>query len=129
MLSAGRLDLSSSAVQFSVSKLALYRALQNASAPALWSGGLHTGIDWVAPEGTPVVAAGNGTVEEAGVKGDYGNYVRIRHVNGYQTAYGHLLKIEPGIDPGISVRQGQTIGQLGRSGLTIGPHLHFEMLL
>ncbi|MEZ5816058.1 MAG: M23 family metallopeptidase [Hyphomicrobiaceae bacterium] len=90
---------------------------------------LHSGVDWAATIGTPVIAAGNGTIEEAGYKGQYGNYARIRHANGYQTAYGHMRNIAPGIRPGTKVRQGQVIGYLGSSGLSSGPHLHFEVLV
>ncbi len=90
---------------------------------------LHTGMDWAAPVGTPSIAAGGGTIEEAGVKGDYGNYVRIRHANGFQTAYGQLLKIGPDIAAGRTVDQGEKIGELGSSGLSAGPHLHFEVLV
>ena len=90
---------------------------------------LHAGVDWAGPVGTPIIAAGNGTVEEAGYKGQYGNYIRIRHANGYQTAYGHMRGFAPGISGGIKVRQGQVIGFLGSSGLSSGPHLHFEVLV
>lgn len=90
---------------------------------------LHAGIDWAGPPGTPIVAAGNGTVEEAGYKGQYGNYVRIRHANGYQTAYGHMRNIAPGMRSGLKVRQGQVIGYIGTTGLSSGPHLHFEVLV
>ncbi|MGD9805236.1 MAG: M23 family metallopeptidase [Hyphomicrobiaceae bacterium] len=90
---------------------------------------LHSGVDWAGPPGTPVVAAGNGTVEEAGYKGQYGNYVRVRHANGYQTAYGHMRNVAPGIRSGLKVRQGQVIGYIGTTGLSSGPHLHFEVLV
>lgn len=90
---------------------------------------MHTGIDWSAPPGTPIIAAGNGTIEEAGRKSAYGNYVRIRHANGYQTAYGHMSRIAPGIEPGVKVRQGQLIGYVGSTGLSSGPHLHYEVLI
>ncbi len=90
---------------------------------------MHTGVDWAAPTGTPVMASGNGTIEEAGRKGQYGNYVRIRHSNGYQTAYGHLSRISDGVVAGAKVRQGQTIGNVGSTGLSSGPHLHFEVLV
>ena len=90
---------------------------------------MHTGVDWAAPRGTPILASGNGTIEQAGRKGHYGNYVRIRHANGYQTAYGHLSRIAPGVRPGVKVRQGQVIGKVGSTGLSSGPHLHFEVLV
>ncbi len=89
----------------------------------------HNGIDWAAPAGTPILAAGNGTIEEARFRGEYGNYVRIRHANGYQTAYSHMLRFAPGVRSGIKVRQGQVIGFVGSTGLSSGPHLHFEVLV
>ena len=90
---------------------------------------LHAGVDWAGPVGTPIVAAGNGTIEEAGYKGQYGNYVRIRHANGYQTAYGHMKNVASGISAGMRIRQGQVIGYIGSSGLSSGPHLHYEVLV
>lgn len=90
---------------------------------------MHTGIDWSAAPGTPILAAGNGTIEEAGRKGQYGNYIRIRHANGYQTAYGHMQRFGAGVRDGIKVRQGQIIGYVGSTGLSSGPHLHFEVLV
>lgn len=90
---------------------------------------MHTGVDWAAPPGTPILASGNGVVEQAGRKGQYGNYVRIRHANGYQTAYGHMSKIAAGMRDGIKVKQGQVIGFVGSTGLSSGPHLHFEVLV
>jgi murein DD-endopeptidase MepM/ murein hydrolase activator NlpD len=90
---------------------------------------LHAGIDWAGPVGTPIVAAGNGVVEEAGYKGQYGNYIRIRHANSYQTAYGHMRGLASGVAPGTRVHQGQIIGYLGSTGLSSGPHLHFEVLV
>jgi murein DD-endopeptidase MepM/ murein hydrolase activator NlpD len=90
---------------------------------------MHTGTDWAAPTGTPILAAGDGTIEKAGTKGTYGNYVRIRHANGYKTAYAHMHHIAKGIKKGIKVRQGQVIGYIGTSGRSSGPHLHFEVLI
>ena len=90
---------------------------------------MHTGVDWAAPVGTPILAAGTGTIEEAGRKGYNGNYVRIRHANGYQTAYSHMSRIAPGMQPGLKVRQGQIIGYVGSTGLSSGPHLHYEVLI
>jgi murein DD-endopeptidase MepM/ murein hydrolase activator NlpD len=97
--------------------------------PLLGEYKMHTGIDWAAPTGTPILAAGNGTIEEAGRKGYNGNYVRIRHANGYQTAYSHMSRFAPGAAPGVKVRQGQVIGYIGTTGLSSGPHLHFEVLV
>lgn len=96
--------------------------------PLLNSRKMHTGVDWACPTGTPIVAAGNGTIEEVGRKGYYGNYVRIRHANGYQTAYGHMSRFA-NVHPGMKVRQGQVIGYVGSTGLSSGPHVHFEVLV
>ena len=90
---------------------------------------LHKGTDFAAPTGTPVYAAGTGTVERASRYGGYGNYVRIRHANGYQTAYAHLSRYGPGIRSGRSVRQGDVIGYVGSTGASTGPHLHYEVLI
>jgi murein DD-endopeptidase MepM/ murein hydrolase activator NlpD len=90
---------------------------------------MHTGVDWGAPRGTPIMAAGSGTIEEAGLHGGYGRYIRIRHSNGYKTAYGHMHKIASGIKKGMKVRQGQLIGQVGSTGMSTGPHLHYEVLV
>lgn len=90
---------------------------------------MHTGIDWAAPTGTPILAAGNGVIEEAHRKGGYGNYVRIRHANGYQTTYAHMSRISPAIKQGMKVKQGQVIGYVGCTGLCSGPHLHYEILV
>ncbi len=90
---------------------------------------MHTGIDWACAMGTPIMAAGTGVIEEAGRKGEYGNYIRIRHANGYKTAYGHMQRFAPGMAPGTRVRQGQIIGYVGTSGLSSGPHVHYEVLV
>lgn len=90
---------------------------------------LHSGIDLAAPIGTPIMAAGDGTIEVAARQGGYGNYVRIRHANGYKTAYGHMLRFAPDIGEGVKVRQGQIIGYLGNTGMSTGPHVHYEVLL
>jgi len=90
---------------------------------------MHTGVDWATTPGTPVLAAGTGMIEEAGRKGQYGNYIRIRHANGYHTAYGHLLRFKKGIAPGVKVRQGEIIAYVGSTGLASGPHLHYEVLI
>jgi murein DD-endopeptidase MepM/ murein hydrolase activator NlpD len=89
----------------------------------------HTGVDWAAPYGTPIFAAGNGTIDEIGLKGGYGKYVRINHANGYQTAYGHMTAFARGLEVGSHVRQGQIIGFVGSTGLSTGPHVHFEILI
>lgn len=90
---------------------------------------LHTGVDWTVGRGTPIVAAGNGVVERAGWSSGYGRYTVIRHANGYKTAYAHQARFEPGIEPGVRVRQGQVIGYVGSSGLSTGPHLHYEVIV
>jgi murein DD-endopeptidase MepM/ murein hydrolase activator NlpD len=90
---------------------------------------MHTGVDWAAPFGTPIFAAGNGTIDEIGLKGGYGKYVRINHANGYQTAYGHMTAFARGLQVGSHVRQGQIIGFVGSTGLSTGPHVHFEILI
>ncbi len=90
---------------------------------------MHAGVDWSGPIGTPIMAAGAGTVEEAGRKGDYGNYIRIRHANGYKTSYAHMNRFASGISEGVRVSHGQIIGYLGNTGLSSGPHLHFEVLV
>lgn len=90
---------------------------------------MHTGVDWAAPTGTPIYASGNGTITEAGWKGGYGRYVRIQHANGYETGYGHMSGIARGIDKGTRVRQGQIIGYVGSTGVSTGPHCHYEVLI
>ncbi|MBS0238613.1 MAG: M23 family metallopeptidase [Proteobacteria bacterium] len=96
--------------------------------PLLNTRKMHTGVDWACAQGTPIIAAGNGTIEEVGHKGYYGNYIRIRHANGYQTAYGHMSRFG-NVTPGMKVRQGQVIGFVGSTGLSSGPHVHFEVLV
>ena len=87
----------------------------------------HHGIDYAAPAGTPVSAVGDGTVTFSGYKGDYGKLVIIRHPNGYKTYYGHLSRVGKGIAPGVKVGQSEIIGYVGSTGLSTGPHLHYEM--
>jgi murein DD-endopeptidase MepM/ murein hydrolase activator NlpD len=90
---------------------------------------MHTGVDWSAPHGTPIYASGNGIVEKVGWESGYGKYVRIRHANGYETAYGHMTAFARGIDEKVRVRQGQIIGFVGSTGLSTGAHLHYEILV
>jgi murein DD-endopeptidase MepM/ murein hydrolase activator NlpD len=97
--------------------------------PLLHISEMHTGVDWGAPYGTPIFAAGNGEIEEIGLKGGYGKYVRIRHANGYETAYGHMTAFARGLQVGSRVRQGQIIGFVGSSGLSTGSHVHFEIIV
>ncbi len=95
--------------------------------PILGYSKLHTGVDWAAPRGTPIMASGDGTVISAGWSSGYGRYTRVRHTNGYETAYAHQDRIAEGIVPGAHVRQGQIIGFVGSTGLSTGPHLHYEV--
>jgi murein DD-endopeptidase MepM/ murein hydrolase activator NlpD len=88
----------------------------------------HRGIDFGAPRGTPVLAAGDGTVKLAGPRGTFGNYIMLEHQAGYETAYAHLQGFAKGIVPGKRVRQGEVIGYVGTTGRSTGPHLHYEVL-
>jgi murein DD-endopeptidase MepM/ murein hydrolase activator NlpD len=88
---------------------------------------MHGGEDWACAHGTPIMAVGNGVIEEAGPKGENGNYIRIRHANGYKTGYAHMAGFAPGVAVGVRVRQGQIIGYVGSTGLSSGPHVHFEV--
>jgi murein DD-endopeptidase MepM/ murein hydrolase activator NlpD len=90
---------------------------------------MHTGVDWAAPLGTAIYASGNGTVEKVGWESGYGKYVKIRHANGYETAYGHMTAFSRSTQPGARVRQGQVIGYVGSTGLSTGPHVHYEILV
>jgi murein DD-endopeptidase MepM/ murein hydrolase activator NlpD len=90
---------------------------------------VHTGVDWAAPSGTPIYCAGNGVVEKVGWEGGYGKYIRVRHTNGYETAYGHMTAFARGIEVGTRVRQGQVIGFVGSTGLSTGSHVHYEILV
>lgn len=95
--------------------------------PILGTRTMHAGVDWAAPSGTPIVAAGDGVVVSAGWSSSYGNYTRIQHANGYESAYAHQTRIARGIEAGATVRQGQVIGFVGSTGLSTGPHLHYEI--
>ncbi len=88
---------------------------------------LHKGTDFAAPTGTPIYAAGHGVVERASRYGGYGKYVRVRHENGYKTAYAHMSRYAGGVRKGKRVRQGQVIGYVGSTGASTGPHLHYEV--
>jgi murein DD-endopeptidase MepM/ murein hydrolase activator NlpD len=90
---------------------------------------MHTGVDWATPYGTPIFASGNGVIEKAGWEGGYGKYVRIKHNNGYETAYGHMSAFAKGMEPGKRVRQGQVIGFVGSTGMSTGAHVHYEILV
>lgn len=97
--------------------------------PILGYSKMHKGVDFGAPSGTPIFAAGDGVVEDAGFKGAYGRYVRIRHNNKVETAYAHMSRFARGVSGGSRIRQGDVIGYVGASGRATGPHLHFEVLV
>jgi len=97
--------------------------------PVLGYTRMHKGIDFAVPVGTPVMAAGTGVVKLAGRMGGYGNYLRIDMGNGYGTAYGHLSRFAPGIHMGSHVHQGQIVAYSGNTGMSTGPHLHYEILV
>ena len=90
---------------------------------------MHTGVDWAAPYGTPIFASGNGVIEKAQWEGGYGKYIKIKHPNGYETAYGHMTAFAKGMEPGKRVNQGQVIGFVGSTGLSTGAHVHYEILV
>ncbi len=89
---------------------------------------MHKGLDFAAPLGTPIYAGGNGVVEYIGRNGGYGKYIRLRHNNGYKTAYAHLSSYKKGISKGVRVDQGEIIGYVGSTGNSTGPHLHYEII-
>lgn len=95
--------------------------------PVLGYSRKHEGVDFAAPGGTPIYAAGNGQVEVAGWKGGYGHYVRIDHARGYETAYAHMKALADGVRDGAWVSQGDVIGYVGSSGSSTGTHLHYEI--
>jgi murein DD-endopeptidase MepM/ murein hydrolase activator NlpD len=90
---------------------------------------LHTGVDLAARTGTPIYAAGDGVISLYKWQSGYGNKVELEHVNGYETAYGHMSRFVDGLGVGSRVRQGQVIGYVGSTGQSTGPHLHFEILI
>ncbi|MGE5149289.1 MAG: M23 family metallopeptidase [Rhodospirillaceae bacterium] len=89
---------------------------------------MHEGVDLAVPIGTPVYAASDGVVDKVGPYAGYGNYVRLSHGDGLATAYGHLSRFAPGLEPGVHVAQGQLVAFSGNTGRSTGPHLHFEVL-
>ena len=97
--------------------------------PVLGYTRMHKGIDFGVPVGTPVMASGTGTVKIAGRSNGYGNYMRVDMGNGYGFAYGHLSRFAPGIHPGSHVHQGEIVAYSGNTGLSTGPHLHYEILV
>jgi murein DD-endopeptidase MepM/ murein hydrolase activator NlpD len=96
--------------------------------PVLGYSKMHKGVDFAAPRGTPIYAAGDGVVQRANRFSSYGNYIRIRHNGTYDTAYAHLQGFAKGIKAGTRVRQGDVIGYVGTTGRSTGPHLHYEVL-
>ena len=90
---------------------------------------MHKGTDFAAPSGTPIMASGSGTIKKAGWCGGGGNCVVIKHNSTYQTIYAHMSKFAKGIRNGVRVKQGQTIGYVGSTGKSTGPHLHYEVLI
>jgi murein DD-endopeptidase MepM/ murein hydrolase activator NlpD len=97
--------------------------------PLLHQVRIHTGVDWGAPFGTPIFASGNGEIETIGLEGGYGKYIKIRHANGYETAYGHMSAFARNLEEGSHVRQGQVIGYVGSTGLSTGSHVHYEIMI
>ena len=96
--------------------------------PVLGYNRMHKGVDFAAPTGTPIYAAGDGVIDKIGRNGGYGNYIRIRHVNSLKTAYAHMHKFAKGMSKGKRVKQGDVIGYVGTTGRSTGPHLHYEVL-
>jgi len=96
--------------------------------PILGYNKMHRGVDFAAPRGTPIYAAGDGVIKRIGWNGGYGRYIRIRHNRRHSTAYAHLYRFARGLKRGKRVRQGQVIGYVGTSGRSTGPHLHYEIL-
>jgi murein DD-endopeptidase MepM/ murein hydrolase activator NlpD len=88
---------------------------------------MHKGVDFAVPIGTPVMAAGAGTVQIEGRLGGYGNFLKVNHGNNYATGYGHLSRFAPGLHIGSRVRQGQIVAYSGMTGMATGPHLHYEI--
>ena len=97
--------------------------------PILGFSRMHTGTDWAAPRGTPIIATGNGVVESAGWSSGYGNQTIVRHANGYESSYNHQSAIAKGVRPGAKVTQGQVIGYVGSTGQSTGAHLHYELIV
>ena len=96
--------------------------------PILGYSKMHKGMDFAAPIGTPILAAGSGTIVYMAKKGGYGNYVQIKHNNDYSTAYGHISRFSSKFKAGSKVKQGDVFAYVGNTGRSTGPHLHFELL-
>ena len=97
--------------------------------PILGYSKMHKGMDFAAPTGTPIYAAGDGVIEHLGRWSAYGNYIRIRHNSTMKTAYAHMSKFAKGLEAGSRVKQGQLIGYIGTTGRSTGPHLHYEVMV
>ncbi len=97
--------------------------------PVLGYNKMHKGMDFAAPTGTPIYAAGDGKIEYLGRNSSYGNYIRIRHNGNLKTAYAHMSRFARGLSNGSRVKQGQVIGYVGTTGRSTGPHLHYEVLV
>lgn len=90
---------------------------------------MHKGIDYAAAEGTPIYAAGDGVIDKLYVSSSYGNFIRIKHDNGFQSAYAHMAAFFDGLKEGDFVAKGQQIGTVGTTGRSTAPHLHYELML
>jgi murein DD-endopeptidase MepM/ murein hydrolase activator NlpD len=90
---------------------------------------MHRGTDFAAPKGTPIMASGNGIIKKVGWCGGGGNCIKIRHNSTYETVYAHMSKFARGMKTGVRVKQGQTIGFVGSTGKSTGPHLHYEVIV
>ncbi|MDC3173800.1 M23 family metallopeptidase, partial [Candidatus Pelagibacter sp.] len=90
---------------------------------------MHRGTDFAAPKGTPIMASGNGIIQKVGWCGGGGNCIKIKHNSTYQTVYAHMSKFARGMKKGVRVKQGQTIGYVGSTGKSTGPHLHYEVIV
>jgi murein DD-endopeptidase MepM/ murein hydrolase activator NlpD len=101
----------------------------NRKHPILGYTKLHTGTDFAAPSGTPIMASGSGTVTRARWCGGGGNCIKIKHNSTYQTVYAHMKSFAKNIREGKKVRQGQVIGYVGSTGMSTGPHLHYEVIV
>lgn len=96
--------------------------------PVLGYSKMHKGLDFAAPKGTPIFAAGDGVVEYSGVFSSYGNYLKIKHNGTWSSAYGHISRFAPNMGKGRKVRQGQIVAYVGATGRATGPHLHYELI-
>ncbi|MDZ7748621.1 MAG: peptidoglycan DD-metalloendopeptidase family protein [Halofilum sp. (in: g-proteobacteria)] len=129
---AGFFDTSGASVETTLARTPVRRgrvssAFGRRDHPVLGYTRMHEGLDFAAPRGTPVIAAGDGRIVRAERYGSYGRYVRIRHDTRLSTSYAHLSSYADGVSPGQRVTQGQTIGYVGATGLATGPNLHYEV--